>query len=192
MDTSRRVVASRRFDSFSPEEDGPRIDLWAPLDLLEGKRARNKRIERGLSLERERGRRREGGCEGKNAAEGGGAFRVLINCFYHRLLCPNLLSSISPPLLRPPLVFYRTLALLPFFCLRARSMGVYRYGRARGRNSFRRNEVMKSDLTSLTGLIGLIWRSLYTSINCKGVWRSPTFALAVFAPMVQFIVPSAL
>lgn len=64
-----------------------------------------------------------------------------------------------PSLLHPPLVFYSTLAP-PFFVLE-REVWEYRRGRARGRNSFRRNEVMKSDPTSLTGLIGLIWRSLY-------------------------------
>lgn len=69
------------------------------------------------------------------------------------------------PLLQPLLVFYSTLALLllpsPLFLSSSKKYGIYRCGRARGRNSFRRNEVMKSDPTSLTGLIGLIWRSLY-------------------------------
>lgn len=67
-------------------------------------------------------------------------------------------SSLSPPCI----LFY---AFPPFFLSsskKCKSIYIYRYGRARGRsNSFRRNEVMKSDLTSLTGLIGLIWRSLY-------------------------------
>lgn len=114
-----------------------------------------------LPLER-RGEKRGWMRGGKGRGE---TFRVLINCFYHRLLCSNLLSSISHPFFSLFLYFILRLpsssSPLPFFCPRAKSMGVYRCGRARGRNSFRRNEVMKSDPTSLTGLIGLIWRSLY-------------------------------
>lgn len=158
----------------------------------EGKRARNKRME-PLPLER-RGEKR-GWMRGEKGR--GETFRVLINCFYHRLLCSNLLSSISHPFFSLFLYFILRLpsssSPLPFFCPRAKSMGIYRCGRARGRNSFRRNEVMKSDPTSLTGLIGLIWRSLYVD-KLQGCvhWDAHQLLPWLFAPTVQFIVPSTL
>lgn len=117
MDTSRRVVASRRLRFRRKRMDLESTFEHLSIYYLVGRREKGgkegrERSEKRMNRVKASLFRKEGGCEGKKGRRGG-TFRVLINCLYHRLLSSNLLSFIFYPFFI--LLLYFILRLPPLF-----------------------------------------------------------------------------